>query len=157
MVRAPEVDPETRRFEESRLPSGEGLRVDFNVKSTELAIDLLHALQRKELVAIQGDRVTPGIASFQAALFGRSIALPAGPFALAMAARVPIFPLFIVRRGRRRYRLLACRPIRIERTSRKRDDDLRRAIDAWTSELEPVIRKAWYQWFAFEPFSTELA
>ena len=157
MVRAPEVDPETRSFEESRLPAGDTLRVDFNVKSTELAIDLLHALQRKEFVAIQGDRVTPGIASFTASLFGRKTELPAGPFALAMAAHVPVFPLFIIRVGRRRYRLLACHPIQIERTSRKRDDDIRRAIDKWTSELEPVIRSAWFQWFAFEPFSAELA
>ena len=157
MVRAPEVDPETRQFEESRLPTGEALRVDFNVKSSELAIDLLHALQRKELVAIQGDRVTPGIASFTGTLFGHKAELPAGPFALAMAARVPVFPLFIIRVGRRRYRLLACHPIHIDRTSRKRDEDLQRAIDKWTAELEPVIRKAWYQWFSFEPFSAELA
>ena len=158
MVRAPETDPETRQFEEANLARApERLRVDFNTKSADLALDLLHAVQSGELVAIQGDRVTPGITSYPATLFGKRTEIPAGPFALAMAARVPIFPMFIVRLGRRRYRLMTCAPISVERVGRKRDETLQRAIDSWAGQLETVIREGWYQWFAFEPFSQELS
>ena len=159
MVRAPEVDPATREYEESaqRDAAVEGLKIDFNTKASDLAFDLLASVQNGDIVAIQGDRVTPGIASYPATLFGHRTEFPAGPFALAMAARVPIYPLFILRTGRRRYRLLTCRPIEVRRTSRHRDEDLQNAINAWSAQLEQVIREGWFQWFAFDPFSPELA
>jgi phosphatidylinositol dimannoside acyltransferase len=155
MIRAPEVDPQTRAYEEARL-GDEHLRVGFNTSSA-LAFDLLDAIQRGELVAIQGDRVTPGIASQPATLFGRRVLLPAGPFALAMAARVPIHPMFVVRTGRRRYRLISHAPIVVERRSRNREADLQIAIDAWAAQLEQTIRQQWFQWFTFEPALEEPA
>jgi predicted LPLAT superfamily acyltransferase len=158
MVRAPEADPETREYEENlheRTAAG-AVKIDFSTRANELALDLLHALQRGEIVAIQGDRATPGITTMTTKLFGKSTELPVGPFALAMTARVPIYPLFVVRRGRRRYRLVVAKPLVVERT-RDRTAVFERALDEWTRELETVIRASWFQWFAFEPFSKELA
>jgi len=154
MVRAPEADPLTRQFEESHIASG--LEIEFNVNAADLAIDLLYALRDGGIVAIQGDRVTEGISDLPATLFGKSTRLPAGPFALAMAARVPIHPIFIVRLGRRRYRVVAFPPITIVSTH-DRDAAFSEAVAAWTCELEDVIRMWWYQWFTFEPFSPELS
>lgn len=158
MVRAPETDPETREHEESLhgRTKAEKLKVDFSTRASDLALDLLGAVQRGEIVAIQGDRVTPGISTLPATLFGKSTQLPAGPFALAMAARVPIYPLFIVRRGRRRYRLVVTKPIEVIRT-RNREEAFERAMSEWTRELERVIRAGWFQWFTFAPYSEELA
>ncbi len=156
MVRAPETDPRTRAFEEAqhgRLHA-DGLKVDFSTRASELALDLLEALQRGEIIAVQGDRVTPGISALPATLFGRETYVPAGPFALAMAARVPIYPLFIVRRGRRRYRLVTSPPFHVVRGA-DRSASFQQAVALWTRELETVIKSAWYQWFAFEPFSEE--
>lgn len=157
MVRAPEVDPQTHSFEERAKGRQAGaVRVDFNTRAGALALDLLHAVRDGDLVAIQGDRVTPGIASASARLFGTTVNLPSGPFALALAARAPIFPLFIIRKGRRRYQLLAHPPITIERT-RDRQGDLQRAVDAWATVLESVVATAWHQWFMFEPMTEERA
>lgn len=158
MVRAPENDPETRRYEDELhgRTVTPALKIDFSTRASELALDLLHALQRGEVIAIQGDRVTPGISSLPATFFGKPARFPAGPFALAMAARVPIYPLFIVRRGRRRYQLIVGKPFEVAR-SRDRAASFERALAAWTEELEPVVRMAWYQWFAFEPFAEEQA
>lgn len=155
MVRAPEVDPQTHRFEEHlrERTVGDALRVDFSSRAGELALDLLGAVQRGEIVAIQGDRVIPGIATTPATLFDRPTRLPTGPFALAMAARVPIFPMFIIRLGRRRYRLAVSPPIEVVRT-RDRDQALQQAMDRWTAELERILAQAWFQWFAFEPYET---
>ncbi|HUP45004.1 MAG TPA: lysophospholipid acyltransferase family protein [Thermoanaerobaculia bacterium] len=159
MVRAPETDPETQQFEaEQHGQRGrQSLRIDFNVNSTDLAIELLHAIGRGELVAIQADRVTPGIGRLTVDFFGRPAPMPTGPFALAMAARVPIYPVFIVRSGRRRYILQACPPIVVERRSRNREEDLRPAMEAWSRQLEQVVRTHWHQWFAFEPFDEKAA
>jgi phosphatidylinositol dimannoside acyltransferase len=153
VIRAPEIDPETREFEESHV--AEALRVEFNTKGTELAFDLLDALRENAIVAIQGDRVTTGIRDIKTTLFGKPARIPAGPFALAMTARVPIFPVFVIRLGRRRYRLQTCNAIAVVRTSRNRDDDLQRAVETWSRELESVIGECWYQWFTFEPFFDE--
>jgi lauroyl/myristoyl acyltransferase len=154
MVRAPEVDPDTRAFEERH--KAQQAQIEFNVNATDLAIDLLHAIRDGGIVAIQGDRVTPGIADLPATLFGKSVRIPAGPFALAMASGAPIHPVFIVRTGRRRYRVIACPPIRVA-ALRNREEAFAPALAAWTRALEDVIRQRWYQWFTFDPFSPELA
>jgi lauroyl/myristoyl acyltransferase len=149
MVRAPEADPQTREFEEQRL--GGDVEVQFNTDGSTLALDLLHAVRDGAIVAIQGDRMTGPISGVPATLFGKAIEVPAGPFALAMAARVPIYPVFVIRRGWQRYLLRAERPIEIVR-SRDRDADFAAAARAWTETLEEVIRDGWWQWFEFEEF-----
>lgn len=151
MVRAPETDPDTHRYETERLERSGALKIDFNSRSSDLALDLLAALRDGQIVAIQGDRVTPGITPIPATLFGKRTYVPAGPFALAMSARVPIYPLFIFRLGRRRYRLLTGAPIEVVRTA-DRGEAFSRAVSQWTHELEGVLGTAWFQWFAFEPF-----
>jgi predicted LPLAT superfamily acyltransferase len=156
MIRAPETDAETREFEESHAArTAAGLKIDFSTRSSDLALDLLHALQRGEIIAIQGDRVTPGIAALPATLFGKSMQVPAGPFALSMAARVPIYPLFIMRLGRRRYRLLTSKPFEVTRT-RDRAEAFEKGVAQWTEELEHAVHNAWFQWFTFQPYSEEL-
>lgn len=159
MIRAPEVDPTTRQFEEDLQDRtvGEGLRVGFNTQSSDLAFELLGAIRDGEIIAIQGDRVTPGIASIEATLFGRRALFPSGPFALAMAARAALYPMFVVRTGRRRYTLIAHEPIELERLSRNREDDIRRGVERWRGALEATIASHWVQWFAFEPFFPEAA
>ena len=154
MVRAPEADPQTREFEEHH--GADSLRIEFNTRATELALDLLETVREGGIVAIQGDRVTGSISTLPATLFGKPTTVPAGPFALALAARVPIYPVFVVRLGRRRYRLITSRPIEITR-SRNRNDDFARAVGQWTDELERVIRQCWFQWFTFEPHWPEKA
>lgn len=158
MVRAPEVDPSTREFEENTLGRDEhGVRVEFNTRAGELAISLLESVRGGDIIAIQGDRVTPGIANYETTLFGKKTMIPAGPFALAMAARVPIYPAFVIRQGRRSYRLIACPAIELVRRSRNRDEDIGNGVAAWSRQLEEVIHDFWFQWFAFEPYSPELA
>lgn len=152
MVRAPEMDPQTRDFEMKH--STDAVRVEFNTAPADLAFELLQQVRAGEIVAIQGDRVTEGIAALPATLFGKRTRLPAGPFALAMAAQVPIYPIFIVRRGYRRYHLITRDPIEVVRT-RDRAQALADATDSWTRQLESVIQSFWFQWFEFRPFATE--
>jgi predicted LPLAT superfamily acyltransferase len=158
MVRAPENDPDTRRYEEElhHRTVTQALKIDFSTRANELAIDLMHALQRGEIIAIQGDRVTPGISTVAGTFFGKRILFPAGPFALAMAARVPIYPLFIVRRRRRLYRLVVRKPFDVAR-NRDRQESFNRAVAEWSRELESVVRESWFQWFSFQPNVPEQA
>jgi predicted LPLAT superfamily acyltransferase len=156
MVRAPEVDPQTHQYEAEVGRPAPTIEVQFNTDGSTLALDLLHAVRDGAIVAIQGDRMAGEISGVPATLFGKPMDVPAGPFALAMTARVPIYPIFVVRTGRRRYLLRAAAPIHVVR-SRDRDADFDAAAQAWTATLEQTIRDFWQQWFNFEPFSPELA
>ena len=147
MVRAHERDPETQAYEEKRKP--EDVKIEFNVKASDLAIDLLHAVREGSIIAVQGDRVAGDIADLKSTLFGKPARFPAGPFALAMSSRAPIYPVFIVRTGRRRYRVVTYPPIEVE-PSRDRQAAFTQALDAWRAVLEEVIRTWWFSWFQFD-------
>src|SRR5262249_42821839 len=110
---------------------------------------LLHVVRDGGIIAIQGDRVAGDIASLKSTLFGKPASYPAGPFALAMASKAPIFPMFIVRTGRRRYRVIAYPPITVT-ASRDRQAVFAQALDSWRAILEDVIRTWWFSWFAFD-------
>ena len=113
MVRAPEPHRETaHHLAESLEKTGAGgVRVDYTSDTTALSFDLLHALRENEIVSIQGDRVVGDAAHSLTQLFGHDVLLPSGPFILAQIAEAPIFPLFMVRLGYRRYKIIVREPI----------------------------------------------
>jgi KDO2-lipid IV(A) lauroyltransferase len=150
-VRAPEHDPETQAFAlEQQKRFGDRLKVHYNVSPETLAFELVESIGRGEVVAIQGDRALPGVTARPARMFGAAVDLPAGPFALAMATRAQIFPLFITRAGRRRYRVIAAAPIVCRRTQGAKEAVLAAAMSEWATVLEATIRDHWHQWFTFE-------
>ncbi len=154
MVRAPEPDKLTERhFAQSVQQSGAGaVKVDYNTAGALLSFDLLSALRAGEIVSIQGDRVIPDVASARGQLFGRSIAVPTGPFTLALVSEAQIFPLFIVRTGYRCYRIIVREPIAVRRNpSATRDAAIAGALASWCAVLEQVIAEHWDQWFALVP------
>lgn len=154
IVRAPETDPDTHRWEQETRPAwadGE-FRIDFNTESGMLALDLIQALRENKIVAIQGDRITPGISTFRSTFFDRPMLFPSGPFALAMATQAPIHPLFVIRIGWMRYRVVTTPPFLCTRTGRDRERDIERAVLQWRGVLESVIGTHWSKWHMFEPF-----
>lgn len=154
IVRVPEPDPDVEEFAVAKREevAGDSFRVNYNTGPGLLALDLVEALRNGEVVAIQGDRVLPGVAGTPTTLFGRESAIPTGPFALSMATGATVHPLFIVRRGWRRYRVISGEPFVCQRTGRDREKDIRASVEAWKALLERVVREHWYQWFTFERF-----
>lgn len=153
MVRAPEPDRQTaRHLDESLEKTGAGaVRIEYNMDGGLLSFDLLQALREKEIVSIQGDRVVGNTAQARTRLFGHEVFLPTGPFILAQIAQVPIFPLFIVRTGYRKYKIIVCDAIRCERSERDREQDVAAALQEWSTVLEDVIARYWDQWYALVP------
>lgn len=153
MVRAPEPDRmSARHFDESLRQTASGaVKVAYNTEGALLSFDLLGALRRGEIVSIQGDRVIPGLAESKGKMFGHEVTVPSGPFTLGLVAQVPIFPLFIARRGFRRYRIIVYEPITVTRTQTSRDADIAAGVAQWCRVMEDVVREHWDQWFAFAP------
>ena len=153
VIRAPESDPDTQLYVEQKGDGTGGFRVGYSQSDSMLGIDLIHAIQNREIIAIQGDRLVPGISSIESTLFAHRTLLPSGPFALAMATGAAIFPLFVIRLGRRRYRLIHREPFFCKRTGPDRGRDFREATSRWTSLLEEIVSAYSYQWYVFEPFA----
>ncbi|MEP6808732.1 MAG: hypothetical protein ABI992_00690 [Chthoniobacterales bacterium] len=153
MVRAPEADAETARHLQSSLrAAGDGaVKIDYSAAGALLSFDLLSAVRGGGIVSIQGDRIIPGVASAEVNLFGQTVSLPTGPFTLALVAEVPIYPLFFIRAGYRRYRIVTRAPIHLRRTSQSRDADVATGLETWRRVLEGTITEYWNQWFALVP------
>jgi KDO2-lipid IV(A) lauroyltransferase len=69
-------------------------------------IELLQALRRNEIVAIQGDRVYNPRHSAELSFFSKPVAFPLGPFLLSQVSGAPVLPGFVIRQGWQRYRML---------------------------------------------------
>jgi lauroyl/myristoyl acyltransferase len=153
MVRAPEPDEQTARHLAASLrQTAEGaVKVSYNTEGTALSFELLYALRGGEIVSIQGDRVTHGVSSTEARLFGRAVQLPDGPFTLAFVTEKPIYPLFIVRAGFHRYKIIAHPPIHCRRSERSREVAVKATLDEWSSILETTIARYPSQWFSLVP------
>ena len=156
-VREPEPTEELQNFRRAELArnAGDSLAIAYNTAEGMLGIDLIRALGNGEVVAIQGDRVmfdvSPTFCPFDQNGDNVRLRVPVGPFVLAMTARVPILPLFVIRTGMRSYRILCGETFDCVRTSRDKQADLDRAVAHWGHVLEKVVRPHWDQWFVFEP------
>ena len=152
-VRAPEPDAAAaahlqRSIEQS---SAGGVQVQYNTDGSLLSFDLLNALRQGGIVSIQGDRPMGEVAQSAARMFGRTAFLPSGPIVLSLTAEAPIFPIFILRSGYRRYRFLFLEPFTCERSGKSREDDISTGIQRWADVLSEVIKDHWSQWYVFTP------
>lgn len=150
LVREPEADSRAQAFIEQCVAAAQGAHFTMHFQNGDplQGVTLAEALARGEVVAIQADRPRSGGRIVEATLFGRPYSLPAGPAALARTAGVPILPVFALRAGRRRVRIVLRPPIEVPHTA-NRNADLAGAMCRVASEIETGIRHAPHQWFVF--------
>ena len=154
-VRAPERDEQRQEYmrEKFRQEANDDYEVRYNADDKFLGIDLTRALMHGEYVAIQGDRVLFDVAPLSVPLKDAPrfcMNIPKGPFVLAMTSRATILPLFAVRLGRRRYRVIVLPAFQCERKTRDHEQAVEQAASHWVEILMPVIRQYWFQWYVFE-------
>ena len=152
-VRAPERDDELQEFKEKARDKHQSssFAVRYNRVGEMLGVELVALLQSGELVALQGDRLLFEVSAMEGMMFGRRVSLPKGPFALALAGKCPLWPLFIIREGWRHYRIKVGSKFEVSSDRHNRKEVMSAAIGTWCRELEGVISNSWYQWFVFEP------
>ena len=155
MVRAPEPDALAAQHVDLAMKQATAgaVTVGYSSDGTALAFDLLNALRQGEIISIQGDRVVGDVARAHVKFFGRDVFLPNGPFVLGLVGETPIYPLFIVRIGYRKYKIIAREPVVVARNESSRDENISTAMQQWSRTLESVVREWWPQWFAFTPLS----
>jgi Kdo2-lipid IVA lauroyltransferase/acyltransferase len=113
-------------------------------------IELLQALRRNEIVAMQGDRVYQGFTA-ELPFFGRKASFPLGPFLLSLVAGSPVLPGFVVRESWLRYRVVMGEPILPVDTG-NRDADLKAGLAQAVRFLEATLTTSHEQWLNFFEF-----
>lgn len=152
-VRAPEREPETQALRAQEVRRKEAANPNFRTLYNEdgnlLGIELARLLGEGDIVAVQGDRVIFDVSPMDVEIEpGLTMRLPKGPLFLARATGAPTFPMFIVRDGWRRYRVIALPELQLPPRKRGGDDD---AAEIWAVTILGVVREYWRQWYVFEP------
>jgi KDO2-lipid IV(A) lauroyltransferase len=117
-------------------------------------IELLQALRRNEIVAIQGDRVYQRH-TFDVPFFSQPTSFPLGPFLLSQVSGAPVLPVFVIRRGWLRYQVLMGDPIPAVTSRGTRSDDaagLHEAMCQAVRFLEKTLTTHYDQWMNFFDF-----
>jgi lauroyl/myristoyl acyltransferase len=139
VVVSPEEAPELGRWVRR---DGEGMRFVPRAHPS-VGVELLAALRRGEVVALQADRALGTEADVWIPFFGLPAPFPLGPFHLARAAGVPVVPAFCVLDRGYRYAVKIAAPITVRRGEEEG------AVRAWVALLENVVREYPTQWFNF--------
>jgi lauroyl/myristoyl acyltransferase len=139
VVVAPE---EARELERWVRRDGEGVRFVPRSRPT-VSLELLAALRRGEVVAVQGDRALGTRGDVEIAFFGRPARFPLGPFRLSSGAGVPLLPAFCLLDAQYRYMVRIVEPF----TAVRGDEEA--AARTWVAALEAIVREYPTQWFNF--------
>ncbi len=153
-VRAPERVPEMQAIREAELREKERrhplFKTLYNQGEGMLGVELARLLNEGNIVAVQGDRVVFEVSPMEHEVEpGLVMKLPRGPLYLARMTGATCYPLFILRDGWRRYRVLVKPPL--ELPPRRRGGRDEEAVKVWTDAILEVVRPCWAQWFVFEP------
>jgi len=121
---------------------GEGVRFVPRAHPA-VGVELVRALRRGDVVALQGDRAIGTRGDVMIPFFGRPAPFPLGPFILARAARVPVVPAFCVLGPDYRYTVRVEPPIAVEQGGEEA------SARTWVASLERIVREHPTQWFNF--------
>jgi lauroyl/myristoyl acyltransferase len=134
-VRAPERDPRMQALRERELEAWQerhpGFKVHYNVPGEMLGLELARILGDGDVVAVQADRVLFDVSQVEVEVDGgRTMVLPRGPLVLAQATGAPCFPLFVLRDGWRRYRIVVKPELELPKRRRGRNEG--EALEIWS-------------------------
>ena len=125
-----------------------GVRVIYSDTSVLSSLNMIRALRRNEIVAIQLDRSPGAVGARLVPFFGAPASFPSGPFILARAAGAPLIPVFTPRLGTRHYAIRVGDRFSVPQETRALD----RVMAEVVHFFEDTVRAFPTQWFQFAPF-----
>lgn len=130
---------------------GRSFNVIFIKNDLSHIYEINEALQRNEFVCIHADRYIEGNKTIEANLLNAPTKLPIGPFVLATTFQTPVSFVFAVKEGLKHYHFFASRA-KIYEKGRK---NIPTIVEAYTQQMEKMIRFYPLQWHNYFPFWNE--
>ena len=128
----------------------------MNIRMVPVSEDLSHiftlnaALSDGGIVSMPGDRLFGSQKALRCRFFGEDASFPMGPFLLSVQRQVPVLQAFVMKEGRRVYRVfLSVIPVPQEGTKQEK---IQRMADTYAATLERMVRRYPDQWFNFFNF-----
>ena len=113
---------------------------------------LRDALQRDEVVLMQGDRVLPGQPGVVAPFLGGHMRVPSGSVKLARITRAPLIPTFAIQMPRDRVRIFIDEPIWVDDYPAGNDESpIDPILLRLTGVIEQYVRTYPEQWLCLHP------
>ena len=136
------------------LMASERLKIVDLRGGAQAVMELLQALGRNEIVAMQGDRVYQRLTA-EIPFFSKPASFPLGPFLLSQVSGAPVLPGFVIRQSWLRYRALVgdpIPPVGPEVASGDRDAAMKEALGHAVHFLEKTLETHYDQWMNFFEF-----
>lgn len=120
-------------------------------------LSIQHALDRKELIVLHGDRFIGQAKSNSIAFFGKEARFPYGPFYLAAKFNKPISFVYALKESKSHYHFYASEPKEYPplKSIAQRKEIVRLMTIEYASLLEEMVKKHPTQWFNFYDFWEE--
>jgi lauroyl/myristoyl acyltransferase len=129
------------------MREGAGVKI-LHVGGDPLAsLPMMRHLREGGVVALQIDRVPPGMIGRSVRIFGQPATIPEGPLRLAQLTGAPIVPVFSARTGHRRYAIYVNEPILVAR--RAEPTAINVAAQHIADALGEFVTAHPTQWFSF--------
>jgi KDO2-lipid IV(A) lauroyltransferase len=150
MLIAMEREPDARaRAIQDRRRQNSGVRIAHVGNEPLAVLPLFTHLRHGGVLGVQIDRAPSEMRSIPVRLFEAAWRVPSGPFWLARATGAPIVPVFAHRSGYFRYEIRISAPRELARDTS--EEELQRAAQEVTLEMERFIRLHPTHWFHFAP------
>jgi lauroyl/myristoyl acyltransferase len=149
VVMAREVNDTTDEYMR-RAREEANVRVLLSDTSVYSTFNILRALRRNEVVAMQLDRPLGGDGARPVPFFGAPALFQSGALRLARLANAPVLPAFVARLAPRRYCIVLGTARHVPRHATP--DDIDAILAAIVAEFEALVRRYPEQWFQFQPF-----
>jgi predicted LPLAT superfamily acyltransferase len=143
------------RVLEDLNPSIRDTVIDARQPGPQIVLDVAETLGQGGMVAMLADRIDYNESCIAVDFLGESASLPVAPLAIASALKAPVFMVFGLYAGRRRYRLVfeALHPPTVTPMSRQeKRRRLQQWVTAYAQRLEYYARQYPYNWFNFYDF-----
>lgn len=130
--------------------------IDARQPGPQIILQAYDALSEGAMVAMLADRTYRSEAAVRVPFVGETAQLPVAPLGFAAALDAPVFLVFGLYEGKRRYRLVfepLPRPGPRPTTRRDRRAQLNQWVAAYSQRLEHYAREYPYNWFNFYDFS----
>jgi len=126
--------------------------INARLPGPQIMLEAAEVVTEGGMVALLADRTFGNEAAIAVPFFGETIRLPLAPLAMAASLEVPVFLVFGLYEGRRRYRLVFERlpmPPGAPASRLERRNRLNQWVAAYAQRLEHYARLYPYNWFNF--------